>query len=235
MYRINKSLLENLKSFWPGKSGEFHDKVKIASNTWGDYVSSGTLPVQRLVWLCNNLRIPFHYFISTDDAIDLLPTQEDLFRPRGKFSPVIFRTEMLKASVGISSPSKKPLYRMMEELGYKKGVFYLWTDPSRDTLSLDTLLKFCNHFGYEIERFIEDDNPVTSPKRARKSEPKPDYKELCNNLSEEVDKLKKENENLKRKLERLRNVNDKLMRKASAGSDYGQSENISPLAADEPK
>lgn len=205
-YKLNVKFIKELTSYYPGTIKEFCQDVGISQTAWRGYRKSLKIPVKRLIIICNTLRISTKWFILPDDAPEKTPLCDSPFLRKEDFKAIEFSYNSFKAAFGKHSKCGKSLDQMLSELQITKGLYYLWFDPLKYTLTIDKLLSVCEFFDYDISDFIIDSNGLT------KDNPQatPHIPTTMKEMREENSKLQDEIAQLKKEISRLKTKNKQL-------------------------
>lgn len=173
-FRLNKKLLSiffevlNIPQIATLKS------IGISNSTWRGWISkelsgnekemkTGGIPILTLVNLCNSISVPIISLFVKEGEADFIPPSEDLVYLRSQFIPCRFDIESFKEGFGIHSDAKMPVTSMLDKLDVSYTVYVGWITDAKN-LRVQSFLDFCNKFGYELTRFIVDENFKEKPK-----------------------------------------------------------------------
>lgn len=198
-------------------------------------------PIQALVQLCNDLRMPTRYFIC-DNGHFVIPNRETATVEADKWKPITWNREAVELTFGDGEGKIfwKDVATIMGVTSQKPHERFLL----RTRFPVNSFLLTCSHFNLSPFLFINDPNqeeptkarPTPKP-RKQKTSPPPSYAEL----QERVDQLELEVTDLQQKFEKLLHNQEVFLKRMQVNiqdvhnSNIGINDRMDMAAEQEPK
>ena len=167
-FRLNKKLLSNFFEVLNLSQMSTLKSIGIPNSTWKGWIDkelsgnkkemkTGGIPILALIKLCNSVNVPIIRLFVKEGETELIPLSGDLVSLKSQYIPCRFNMESFKKAFGIHSDAKMTVTSMLEKLGVSYAVYVAWIADAKN-LRVQSLLDFCNIFGYELTSFIVDGN-----------------------------------------------------------------------------
>lgn len=219
-YSFNMLLFSRLPKVLDISEAEIARRCGLTQQVMNRYTNAGImLSVQKLLKICNALRMPAHYFVSENDR-HVMPDREAATLPPDCWQPVRWDTQAVELTFGDGEGKIywKDVAVVMNLSSQKPHDQFLL----RTRLTVDGFLSVCSHYDISPFHFLIDPNRPDGPKRKAKGRaagkaavPLPQPADDIAALTRRLDNLNANYEDLKKKYESLLSAHEALAKRVS--------------------
>lgn len=241
-WNFNELLLSKLSNVLDVSCTEIARRCHLNQSVLFHYIKRDVeLPLQILLQLCNDLRMPTRYFICNNGNF-VIPNRETATVEADKWKPITWNREAVELTFGDGEGKIfwKDVATIMGVTSQKPHERFLL----RTRFPVNSFLLTCSHFNLSPFLFINDPNreeptkarPTPKP-RKQKASPPPSYAEL----QERVEQLELEVDDLQQKFEKLLHNQEIFLKRMQVNiqdvhnSNIGINDRMDMAAEPEPK
>lgn len=208
MYYFNLFLFKKLPSLFGITQAELSDLCLGAKHKFARRIANQeTFPFKELVDLCNTLRIGLADFITLNPNEPFLDNKFKYVIPENKFKPIVFQPKNIRFVYGPNGLGGNITREdFAKAMGVSLATITRWSNPDLCSISLEEMLKLCNHYKINISSFVDDKNkPLEQIEQEIKATELPtriwqeitELKQILEKERQDYRILKKENEQLR--------------------------------------
>lgn len=160
MYYFNLFLFKKLPSLFGITQAELSDLCLGAKHKFARRIANQeTFPFKELVDLCNTLRIGLADFITLNPNEPFLDNKFKYVIPENKFKPIVFQPKNIRFVYGPNGLGGNLTREdFAKDMGVSMATITRWSNPDLCSISLEEMLKLCNHYKINISSFVDDKN-----------------------------------------------------------------------------
>ena len=219
-FGFNNLLFSNLSDVLDISGAEIARRCDLKQQVLNRYQNGGSvLPVQVLIKLCNSLRMPARYFVSTDGS-HILPSREEATIQKDYWHPIWWDRKAAELTFGDGEGKIywKDLAEVMDVSSQKPHEWF----ALKKRFPIDRFFKACNHYGISPLRFLVDDNTDTGQRKRephRSSNRSDGLRDDIQALSRQLGDLTATIDDLKNKYKELLNAHKQLAQRVQVNID----------------